>query len=275
MFDCDNDPRTLQKELEFFIERWHGNHHPWHGIHPDKLKQVKLPQPLKWLYGYLGNWHGDGYWNSVLGHQDRLLHFEELRMDNKKLFFACENQGAWTVGTETSGEDPSVWVSIDDGPWQLLDNSLTRFLVTFVLHELVFESRYKSSKDGLIESFTDNGLHVSPLWINHPYPHGVGGKLFTEVSFHIADGRYLIFNDSWCGTSIEAPWETLPSIFKQTTDPLRIEGFSRYEPFPMGVNVPDSIRKHWIERLLLLHEKEVKIHTERCQKLREMLSKCE
>ena len=135
MFDRTDDPEYLQGRLEAFITHWHGWRRSWFGVAQEKIQQTQLPQPLAWLYGFAGEWHGQHYWDTLLGNQDCLIHFEDLTIRDGKLVFISENQGVWQVGTDPAGDNPPVWASIDDGPWQLLDNSLTCFLVTFVLHE--------------------------------------------------------------------------------------------------------------------------------------------
>ena len=58
MFDIKSDPLYLQTRLEAFIEHRHGDRRPWFGIDPEKLEKTRLPQPLRWLYGYAGEWAG-------------------------------------------------------------------------------------------------------------------------------------------------------------------------------------------------------------------------
>src|SRR5262245_9307260 len=118
MFDRTDDPRYLQARLEAFMTRWHGHRKPWFGIAAEKLAQTNLPQPLAWLYGFAGEWESRHYWDTLLGNQDCLIHFEDLAIADGKLVFINENQGVWQVGTDSAGDDPPVWASMDDGPWE-------------------------------------------------------------------------------------------------------------------------------------------------------------
>ena len=197
MFDRSDDPLYLQARLEAFIDRWHGHRKPWFGIAAEKIEQTQLPQPLAWLYGYAGEWQGRNYWDTLLGNQDCLLPFEELAIRDGKLVFVNENQGVWQVGTDSAGEDPRVWARIDGGPWQLLDDSLTRFLVTFVLHETVFGCQHLGSAENAMGKLTGAGLHVSAPWLNHPYPAFLNGSPGRSVTFHVANGTHLVMDNYW------------------------------------------------------------------------------
>lgn len=215
MFDRADDPDYLQTRLEAFLTRWHGYRRSWFGVAPEKIQQTRLPKPLAWLYGFAGERHGRYYWDTLLGNQDCLIKFEDLMIRDGKLVFVAENQGVWLVGTDPVGEDPPVWACVNDGPWQLLDDSLTRFLVTFVLHETVFGCRHVASTTDVIGDLTGADVHVSPLWLNHPYPAFFDGKSSRPVSFHIANGKYLVMDNHWCGTNDELPWNALPSLFER------------------------------------------------------------
>jgi hypothetical protein len=195
MFDRPDDPNYLQARLEAFITRWHGWRKSWFGVDAEKIEQTQLPKPLAWLYGFAGEWHGRYYWDTLLGNQDCLIKFEDLLVHDAKLVFVSENQGVWQVGTHVAGDDPAVSTRIDDGPWQPLDDSLTRFLVTFVLHETVFGCRHVASTADVISALSGAEMHVSPLWLNHPYPSFFDGKPGRPVSFHIANGKYLVMDN--------------------------------------------------------------------------------
>jgi hypothetical protein len=270
MFDR-NEPLYLQSRLEDFICRWHGHRKPWYGIAPEKLAMTELPQPLKWLYGFVGEWDGRYYWKTLLGNQDCLLPFEELEISNGKLVFVNENQGVWQVGTETCGDDPPVWVRIDDGEWKLLDESLTMFLVTFVLHETVFGCRHLASGEDIIAQASASGMHVAPLWLNHPYPAAIKDTGVRSTSFYAANGNYLIMDD-WCATNESSPWETLPTIFKASDDPPPSSGFSAYDPIPNHIRIPSFVKASHLKNLIRRHEEEAEFHHEKSKLFQRLLA---
>jgi hypothetical protein len=271
MFDRNDDALYLQSRLEAFIDRWHGYRKPWFGIAAEKIEQAQLPQPLAWLYGFAGEWQSRHYWDTLLGNQDRLILFEDLCISDGKLVFICENQGVWQVGTETSGEDPPVWASIDDGPWQLLDDSLTRFLVTFVLHETVFGCQHLGSSDNVIEQLTNSGMHVAPLWLNHPYPAFIDNNVGRPISFHVASRTHLVMDNYWCATNEESPWVALPSLFKSKDRQTSSGGLDPYEPIPEHLKIPSFIRRSHLEQVIRRHETEAEYHLGRCELYRRML----
>lgn len=280
MFDRQNDPLSLQSQLETWICIWHGYRRPWYGISPEKLALTQLPQPLAWLYGFAGEWAGRYYWSTLFGNQDCLVRFEDLELRQGKLVFVCENQCVWEVATEPVGDDPPVWVSIDGEPWLLVDESLTRFLVTFILHETAYGCQHLGSCTNAIAKVQEAGMHVSPLWLNHPYPAvfnthllGFDTEGFIPIDFHIANGTYLILDNCHCATNCDCPWIELPSIFKPKAVKQSSNGTHPFQPIPEHIQVPSAIRRNQLENLIHIHETEMKYHQGRSELYRAMLSK--
>jgi hypothetical protein len=271
MFDRPDDHHYLQARLEAFITHWHGWRSPWFGIAAEKIEQTQLPQPLAWLYGFAGEWHGRYYWDKLLGNQDCLISFEDLAVRNGKLVFVSENQAVWQVGTESAGEDPPVWACFDNGPWQPLDASLTQFLVTFVLHETVLGCQHVGKAHDALERLTAAGMHLSPLWLDHPYPSLIDGSASRPLSFHVANGTHLVMNNHWCATNAESPWVALPSIFKPKEKQKSSGGLDPYEPIPDHIQLPSFIRRSHLENAIRLHEAEAEYHEQRCKLYRKMM----
>jgi hypothetical protein len=107
-------------------------------------------------------------------------------------------------------------------------------------------------------------MHVSPLWLDHPYPAIFGDNAGRSVSFHVANGSHLIMDNGWCATNIDAPWESLPVIFKPKERHPASAGFSPYAPMPEHLQVPSFIRKSHLQNAIRLHEAEVEYHKSRC-----------
>lgn len=272
MFDRTDDPDYLQARLEAFITRWHGWRKSWFGVAPEKIQQTKLPKPLAWLYGFAGEWHGRYYWDTLLGNQDCLIKFEDLFIRDGKLVFINENQRVWQVSTDSAGEDPPVWTCVDDGEWQPLDMSLTRFLVTFVLHETVLGCRYVGSGEDVITKLADGGMHVSPLWLKHPYPGHFDGKAGRPLTFHVANSQYLVMDNYWCATNEESPWLALPSLFERKDQSKSSKGFDVYEPMPDHIQLPSIIKRSHLQNAIRLHEAEAEYHQGRCRLYRKLLT---
>lgn len=275
MFDRLDDPRYLQSRLEDFIDRWHGWRKPWFGISAEKIALARLPDPLAWLYGFAGEWPGHGYWPGLLGNQDCLIEFENLTIQDGKLVFIAENQGVWNVGTESEGSDPPVWVRSGDEPWRRFDDSLTRFLVTFILHETVLGCRHVEADRNVLKRLADSGMHIAPLWIGHPYPQFSGHRHSSPLTFHVANGRYLVMSDGWCGTNEDSPWEELPWLFPRKT-PGNSTGSASIDPFdaiPKHLDVPSILRRSHLVQVIRRHEAQAEYHQMRSRLFLAMLER--
>lgn len=275
MFDRPNDHRSLQLQLQQFIERWHGYRKPWYGISEDKLNATRLPDPLRWIYGYAGSWDGQHYWATLIGNQDCLANFEELYTLDGKLVFAHENQGVWCVGTELDGSDPPVWVHLDGKGWKLLDDSLMHFLTTLILHETVFGCRHLASRIDARTALLAAGFSVIPLWLDAPYPWCLMDMDVPPVSIYVANGCYLMMND-WVATNEPEPWETLPSIFEKKDSPAN--GGTTLDPWdaiPEHLVVPKVVAISHLRTVVRRHEMEAEHHTRRAAVFGRMLSDLE
>src|SRR5687767_1899281 len=61
MFDLigsRHDPERLMAALEGFIEAWCGRQEPHHGVAAEALARVPLPEPLRRLSAFAGEWPG-------------------------------------------------------------------------------------------------------------------------------------------------------------------------------------------------------------------------
>lgn len=260
MFDNRDDLGDLRSSVERITYQWFGFRGPWHGIADEKLVETELPTPLRWLYGFAGEWPSDNNWQSIFAYQDVLLPFEVLFSHDSKLVFVAENQDVWHAGTLSRGDDPPVWVRTNErnATWRTLCDSLTQFLVTFCLHEIVFGSRYRAHADHILDRFDKMGCHISPLWLNGPYVNMLDGDACRPISFHLVDGRYLVMDNSWCGTSSDEPWVRFPDLFKLPNEHGR--GIDPFAPIPDQVSVPDFIRKSHLEKLIRRHESQAEYH---------------
>ena len=87
-------------------------------------------------------------------------------LDNR-LVFVWENQGVWVAATERAGDDPPVWITEEcshretQQVWRRLDKSLSHFLVSFVLQELMFGSELLAVAPGALEKFEERGCQLS------------------------------------------------------------------------------------------------------------------
>ncbi|MEZ6048202.1 MAG: hypothetical protein R3C11_22020 [Planctomycetaceae bacterium] len=251
MFSRQDNPQALHKSLQLFIEEWFAHKKPWYGVDETKLNEIEMPEPLKWLYGFAGEWYGRKYyWETLFSHQDSLFPVELLKLVDGKLVFLYENQGVWDMATLPSGEDPPVWYRYAQdksyGEWILIDDSLSRFLVNFLLFEVVCGCRFRTQSENLIRCFKERGAHVVPLWLDAPYPGlTADSSRQRKFSFHLADGKFLIHNNSACGTNIDAPWHEYPDLFKPENEPTKL---GETWPLPASRGIPPLIQIELLKR---------------------------
>ena len=261
MFDRRDDPASLLTSLERMTRTWFWTAGEAYGIDEQKLAATRLPTPLRWLYGFAGEWRSDNNWESLFAFQDVLLPFECLSLEHGKLVFVVENQAVWRAGTLPDGDDPPVWIQVPDEPWQKLCDSLTHFLLTFCLHEMVLGSRYIGSGDNLVETFSNAGCHISPIWLDGPYVKTWDDDLQRPMSFHMVDGRFLVMENHWCGTFQDEPWNKFPILFQEPEPEPATQ-----VPLLDNLSVPASIRRTHLQGLIARHENYARYHQEMAEK---------
>lgn len=185
-------PRLLEAEtagprmdaLCAFVEFWVGPRQPSYGESTRALGERPLPMPLRRLYQFAGRWpHRDHegpieYTVPAFSHQDALKSLDNLKSaEDGKISFLVENQGNWNCRTLSEGEDPPVWCNgghLDEAGHffrgdQLVCDSLSRFLTTFVLRELTFGSHLCLWDEGLSARFASERDAALPVWAGGPY----------------------------------------------------------------------------------------------------------
>lgn len=192
-------------ELEKFILFWLGPRKPAYGESASALGLVSLPYPLCRLYGFAGQWPPHPHYANepnVFCVQDYLIPLSGLEYsDDGKLVFLVENQSCWTCATLTQGDDPPVWVAgdylypnPDDGEWHLITDSLSKFLVSFCLQELLFGSVPHTPGTRRLSNI--DRQKAVPLWTDGPY-----------VGSNRSHNFYLLNDEVLIGPfGIELPW---------------------------------------------------------------------
>lgn len=168
-----------------FIEYWLGPRKVTYGTPAKQLAKYQLPKPLRLLYGFAGRWPIAGYNVPAFSQQNALLAPRNLRERDGKLLFVRENQGCWSCETLPRGEDPPVWFvgeHLDDqyDKDSKVCDSLSSFLVTFVLHELLWGSRATSADRKLCDLFKANKRKAMSLWSKGPFVYSAYDFYFWE-----------------------------------------------------------------------------------------------
>lgn len=276
MLDDRNDVTGLQNGIEKITNQWFHHRDPWHGISEEKLAATQLPEPLKWLYRFAGEWPSDNWWETVFAYQDRLLPFESLAIEEGKLVFVVENQGVWHAGTLTAEEDPPVWARLNepDSPWLKVSDSLMQFLVTFCLHETVYGALHKTHVDGILDRFVQMGCHITPLWLDAPYICLRDDQVTRPLSFHLVDGRYLVMSNGFCGTWVDEPWKHFPDLFEEVKHP-KVHPIQIHLPLPEDVRIPSFVRQSHLRNLIRRHKWQLDYHQQMMANYQQMVRKLE
>ncbi len=176
-----------------FIEFWLGSRNDEYGEPLSEVNARALPMPLRRLYKFAGRWPGfdnryDSPWAvGAFSTQDALTPLAKLAVsESGRLSFLSENQGNWVCRTNSDGDDPPVWCDGDfcdaQGEFsrgeRIVCDSLSRFLVTFVLQEITLGSRCSLFDQGLSASFEANKSEAIPVWLKGPYVDGTDADFF-------------------------------------------------------------------------------------------------
>jgi hypothetical protein len=165
-----------------FIQFWLGSRMPNYGESEAELDKLPLPMPLRRLYEFAGRWPAEGEHPRGgvrrFSHQDSLLQLQNLKYDETgNVAFVVENQDCWTCKTFSTGDDPPVWTD-DTGPEHSFCDSLSRFLITFVLQELTSGSQWMLSDDGVTNLFLAALDRGEPMVLWDPGPYVWGEERF-------------------------------------------------------------------------------------------------
>ncbi len=220
MFDNRNDPKHLLDSLHRFMQQWYRGEKPWYGIAREKLDAAQLPEPLWHLYSFAGDWPGNNFLLTAFGYRNYLIAFELLTTVRGKLLFAIESDGGPHFGTDFSGQDPSVWISQSDGPWELLCESLAQFIVTFCLREAAHGGRHKTGHEDILGFAKSANLHVSPVWLEGPYAGRPSSTYFIESELLVLVDEPDAPDWQWGSTQYDKFAERFPELFlKEQTGP--------------------------------------------------------
>ncbi len=194
-----------------FIARWVPDLSPEHRVAPSSI-QPFVPPPLRAIYEIAGNypvpysqqWLPPEWIPGLFGTQDHLLPLDQLVVTGRRFTFIHENQGVWTCETITHEDEPPVFSDAysfdgrDEGMREVCP-SLSHFLTTFCLRELVFGSQnlfWVDSEPAHASELVSGDL--KPLWLDGMYVYRGASHSF----FHCG-GDMLLMN---CDTASPGNW---------------------------------------------------------------------
>lgn len=183
-----------------FIQQWVPDLADRHRVSPTEIPSF-VPPPLRAIYELAGNWpvpyqqqsQSPSWIGGLFGTQDHLLPLDQLNIEEGRFEFLVENQGVWICETNTHAEDPPVYSNSSslDGNYDdisIVCDSLSHFLTTFCLHELLFGSPYlftAESAPNKVGQLVKEAL--TPLWLDGQYVYPD-----AKYSFHLCRGEVLI-----------------------------------------------------------------------------------
>ncbi|CAM4270183.1 hypothetical protein [Saccharibacillus endophyticus] len=221
------DNEQTMERLKAFICKWAGPAKPEYGIRRESVP-TDLPAALRDFYTFAGNWpnpsyeasaYSAGFRPKLFEAQDIWLEPEKLKRESGRISFLLENQGSWSCEVNANQDDSPVY-SDAARLWderleesEVVCPSLTHFLTTFCLQELVFGSRYFGKLEGALDPDVFRAkLH--PLWLDGYY-------VFKEPShsFYLCGDNLLImdyYSDVWYGCLEESALSLIldPSMVK-------------------------------------------------------------
>jgi hypothetical protein len=161
--------------------------------HPD------LPQPLKEIYEMDTFFLRENCVYETIRffcNQDRLVKYQDLKLDEQFFTFVNENQGNWYCKTALNSEV----VLLDDYSKMkkeaLLSQKLDEFLTTFALQEIAFNLPFYFGLDyGNMEEINDKFRKTEDLWVDKKYVYE------HPYSFFLVDDDCLVM---WGGMNIFA-----------------------------------------------------------------------
>lgn len=114
-----------------------------------------IPQPLRIIHHEFGNFP----LNHLFGHHDRLVEVNDLKVQDRKITFAWENQGCWATKTEAYKTNPPVYLESGHKILEMFDQ-ISDFLITFCLIEFMNSSNYNYRID---YDFSHDDLYIQIL----------------------------------------------------------------------------------------------------------------
>jgi hypothetical protein len=211
-------PTTVHDRLEVLqqlVHFWHGPIAPGDGMSDAELAGVQMPMPLRWWYRWAGKR------SEVLSGQNFLFEprdeqhkKRQLAVEDGRLNFYIENQGAYHWSTLPDGDDPPVFGRDEStDPWEQENVTLSEHLILACLFEALTGAEYRAWTDWLDEQkFAEIVARVPPVaigawrWMGFRFFAGQGAFMCAGESFEF-EGRMGC--SVWIAAKTEHPLQFL------------------------------------------------------------------
>lgn len=192
------------------VARWVPDLTEEHRVDSSQISEF-IPSPLHEVYRLTGNypvpfteqWRHPKWIHGLFGPQDQLLPIDQLELNGDRFRFIHENQGVWSCETLANESDPPVYSDATaydhrypEGTMRIVCSSLSHFLTTFCLQEIVFGSKHLLCVDSTVD--TPSQLVTGQLvnvWVNGWYVYEQ-----PTHSFYLCDGSLFVMDtggDYW------------------------------------------------------------------------------
>jgi hypothetical protein len=168
--------------LRELVEHFHGPIGPWDGLDKEVCDR-RLPMPLLWWYRLVGRRE------DLLKDPGRLHELEALVPEEDGRIYFCVEISCGSSGwaTNSEGEDPPVWCSIDGDPaWVAMDATLSECLIQACLEEAIVSAPYQGRARVGADTMARLAALMPPLRLA-PGTWGVGRNYF-----HAGNGALLM-----------------------------------------------------------------------------------
>jgi len=195
------------------ISEWVPDLQPRHRVVPADIPAF-VPAPLRAIYELAGNypvpfteqWRRPNWIAGLFGNQDQLLPIDQLEVVGERFRFIHENQGVWHCDTLANESDPPVYS--DSRAYEYGDNefrevcpTLSHFLTTYCLQELVFGSQHLFCVDSEVEAPGDLVVgSLCDVWVKGLYVYGE-----PTHSFYLCNDKLFVMETGgyWLATNDE------------------------------------------------------------------------
>ncbi len=184
---------------------------PHHGVKSADIPTF-VPPSLRTIYELAGNYpvpfsqqfRSPSWKYGLFGSQDQLLPPDQLEIVGNRFRFIHENQGVWYCDTIPNEIDPPVFsdsraYEFDDSEFREVCPTLSHFLTTYCLQELVFNSQHLFCVDSEVETVRDLVVgELSDVWVEGLYVYGEPTHSFYRCNgLWVMDtgGYWLAAND--------------------------------------------------------------------------------
>jgi hypothetical protein len=175
-----------------------------------------LPMALKEIYEIDAHFSKDCRYETIrfFCNLDRLVPYNDLKLDAERFVFLHENQHNWRCKTSLNSDKVYFEDAVEPKNSKILTPTLYEFLTTFALQEIGFNlSHYMGLEANNFEAIKANFSKVDEIWLKKDY-------IYTKpCSFYLVEDDCLVMfaGMSIFATDNDAKFEHYKGILKHYT----------------------------------------------------------